>query len=121
MHADDDGNNNEEQIRWDEGLFELLSTARILGLTHYDYNDRATEILQSLLLKAAQAGEGGSSIDAPSMMRLLQQDNAVDYRAWTWIERLAKETRKQLLDDETIQDLIDTLRRRNTDVRRSTS
>jgi hypothetical protein len=100
-----------EQIRWDEGLFELLSTARVLGLTHYDYNGRATEILE-VLLKTAQAG---GSVDASSMMQLFEQDNTVDYRAWTWIERLAKETRRQLNEEEPIQDIIDDLSTRRRD------
>lgn len=58
-------------------LEHLLQTCRLLALTHRDYNGMAPSKLQQVVQHKRQA------------LKLEQGSNALEYRAWNWVHRLA--------------------------------
>lgn len=79
----------------DGGIADIVSTCRLLALTHRDFGGHATHMLQILLDRAAVADS--SSDDSATPPRIKRDSDALEFRAMHWLDRLAREGRRRML------------------------
>ncbi|KAL3906389.1 MAG: hypothetical protein SGARI_004026 [Bacillariaceae sp.] len=89
----------------EDDIASLLSTCRLLGMTHYDYDSNGYNVLEMI-----QEGLDLQRLDL-NKFKMKAGGPAMEYRAYHWMERLAAATAKEMqaaLDDGvSLEDLDD--------------
>jgi hypothetical protein len=80
-------------VQIDDAVNPLISTCRLLGLTHRDYNGTAANVLQMKIneVEEAQQSAPGDFHGESYNLILKRGDAGLDYRAGIWLYRLAAE------------------------------